>query len=988
MVTRTDGPFEYWEVTGDAVRAAAETPGSNAAVIQSLAGELEGDEKSAADAIEGDIEAGVKANTTAAKNAAQNLAAKGQYAVGLLNQFGVDIDTFDGTVNQINIDYLDQYQSRIFGLHHMPEYHSGEETIDYAGVAASIKADLMPRYQEAEATIDDDADHIASKFKQGPTDENVRELIQAGLIPLTSAGLWPDLKLSNDDVRQALQSAIENGTMPDFSTMSIDEIKTYLGDNPEVSDSILALMAAPQLSPALRNLVNAQAAVDADLLNSTLDEDPDQDTVAEVNAATARLAAINESIADGQPMTAAQGDYIETWLNTVGADNLTKVADHVRSSIPAGAPSYAIDSMVQARLAPIADAVLNYSNPAVHRDDAGIDQAGYYGGSTFIPADGKITLSEMPQAIQDLTAMRLGYENEPGNRLGVEPDVYTSNGPRGGTTTHESIGDEQFSDIANYDRYSGFADLMSSASDGVEGGADFSEALGDQAIQARQDLNAIAETASDTVTGYEQSTTGRGRGAADYAELDISAFNDGPMSDMLGVTARSEDGSSQLLLDKDNRQSLLAIDWNDSEGATSVITAGTDRAAEGGGDTELQARAAAAILTDVSEAPEQWAERMNEPMEDAALDTGLRWVDTFGVAGDTENGVDADGQDILGRDVGPTIALTDDAKENFMLFAAGTGDEQAVRFQAGMTHYGNQLIHDALHPDPDANLSANAQSDQLKSAMTWAGRAEGRMEAANIQSAMNEIGGEHAENVAQAIAANRETASNKAAATFVTSLASSGLGAIPGAGPFISAGLGATSGPIIHAIFEQTPVPDYESADDNERADMIATAKQDAEFSRDYRFAGLVSPQYAGSPDYAGLYEPDGTLRPFDELSGTDKNKLGNLGDNLYEDFSEAHPDQSSISRSETYDEAFSNTLESATVNLHEPDPDESEEEREEREQAESDAEAERMRLLLYGDNQREWDRWNQSMPLPQHPRGGTPEPRESPYDTTVGANG
>ncbi len=982
MVTRTDGPFDYWEVTGDAVRAAGEKPGSDAAVIQSLAGELEGDEKNAAAAIEGDIEAGVTANTTAARTAAQSLAAKGQYAVGLLNQFAGDVDTFDTTVNQINVDYNDQYQSRIFGLHHMPEYHSGEETIDYAGVAASVKAGLMPRYQQAEAAIDDAADQIASRFKQGPTDENVRELIRAGLIPLTSAGLWPGLTLTEDDVRQALQGAIDNGTMPDFATMTTDEIKTYLDDNPQVSDSMLALMTATQLSPALQNLVKAQAEVDADLLNSALDEDPDQDTLAEVEAATERLAAINESIADGHLMTAAQGDYIETWLNTVGADNLAKVSDHVRSSIPSGAPSYAIDSMVQARLAPIADAVLNYSNPAVQRDDAGIDQTAGSQGSASTPADGRITLSEMPQAIQDLTAMRLGYENEPGSRLGVEPDEYTTIGRNGGT--REIIGDEQFSSIANYDAYSGYAELMSSASDGVEGGADFSEALGDQAIQARQDLNAIAETASDTVTGYTSPPSGRGQ-SPEFGELDTFAFNDGPMSDMLGVTARSEDGSSRLLLNEDNRQSLLALDWSNSQGATDVITSGTDRDPSGGGDTTLQAHAAAAILTDVSEAPEQWGERMNEPMEDAVLDTGLRWVDTFGVTGDTAGSVTPDGHDILGRDVGPTIALTDEAKENFMLFAAGTGDEQAVRFQAGLTHYGNQLIHDALHPDPDAHLSANAQSDQLKSALTWAGRAEGRMEVANIQSAMNEIGGDHAEEVAQAIAANRETASNKAAATFVTSLASSGLGAIPGAGPFIGAGLGATTGPIIDSIFEADPVPDYESYDDNTRAGMIATAKEDAEFSRDYRFAGLVSPQYSGTPEYAGLYRPDGTLRPFDELSGTDKNMLGNLGDNLYEDFSEAHPGQSPVSRAETYDEAFGKIIEGATYNPHEVNPGESEEDREEREQAERDAEAERVRLLLYGDNQRDWDRWNQANPLPQQPRG--PSDRETPYDTTVGAN-
>lgn len=323
-----------------------------------------------------------------------------------------------------------------------------------------------------------------------------------------------------------------------------------------------------------------------------------------------------------------------------------------------------------------------------------------------------------------------------------------------------------------------------------------------------------------------------------------------------------------------------------------------------------------------------------------------------------------------------------------MLFAAGTGDEQAVRFQGGLTHYGDQLIYDALHPDPDANLSDNAQSDNMKSALTWAGRAEGRMEAANIQAVMNDTVSDHDEITAQAIADNRETAANKTAATFVTSLASSGLGAIPGAGPFISAGLGATTGPIIDAIFEEKPVPDYDSFDDNTRADMIATAKQDAETSRDYRFAGLAAAQNASSPEYAVLYNSDGTLRPLDDLSGTEKDKLGNLGDNIYEDFNQSHPTQSPVTRSETYDEAFALTLESAQVNLGEQNPDESEEDRDERLEAERTAEEARRRELLYGDNQAAWDRWNEANPQTPHPRGGTPAPRTSPYDTTVGANG
>jgi hypothetical protein len=258
MVTRTDGPFEYWEVTGDAVRAAAEAPGSDADVIQSLAGELEGDETRAANAIEGDIEAGVKANTTAAKTTAQSLAAKGQYAVGLLKQFGADVDTFDTTVNQINVDYNTRYDNTIFGMHHQPEYRSGEEKIDYAAVGASIKADLMARYHKAEGVIDDAADTIASMFKQGPTDANVRDLIRAGLIPLASASLYPTLVLTDDDKREALKATIKG--------MTPAQQAQYVKDHKEI-DAKTAEVISPEAQTILANDVAE------DVKNKTVDEE-------------------------------------------------------------------------------------------------------------------------------------------------------------------------------------------------------------------------------------------------------------------------------------------------------------------------------------------------------------------------------------------------------------------------------------------------------------------------------------------------------------------------------------------------------------------------------------------------------------------------------------------------------------------------------------------------------------------------------------------
>jgi hypothetical protein len=254
MVTRTTGPFEYWEVTGDAVRSAAATPASNAEAIQSLAGELEGDQVRAAQAIEGDITAGVVANPQIARSTAQNLAANGQYAVGLLRQFARDVDRFDSTVDGINVDYQSRISSAMTAMQHDPDHRDGTLAIDTTAVSAGIEADLRSRYLKAQGVIDDAADTIASMFKQGPTDDNVRDLIRAGLIPLTSASLYPTLTLTADDTRAALKAAvhamvlrlIDAGTLPpEVADMTPDAFRTYLIEHPDLATQLYAQEPRP-----------------------------------------------------------------------------------------------------------------------------------------------------------------------------------------------------------------------------------------------------------------------------------------------------------------------------------------------------------------------------------------------------------------------------------------------------------------------------------------------------------------------------------------------------------------------------------------------------------------------------------------------------------------------------------------------------------------------------------------------------------------------
>lgn len=80
-------PFEnyrdrYPGVSGDTIRADAESPAAHVTSLQGLLDELDGDGRRVVNSIEGDVKTVVALNPQTAAGSAQALAAKGQYAVG------------------------------------------------------------------------------------------------------------------------------------------------------------------------------------------------------------------------------------------------------------------------------------------------------------------------------------------------------------------------------------------------------------------------------------------------------------------------------------------------------------------------------------------------------------------------------------------------------------------------------------------------------------------------------------------------------------------------------------------------------------------------------------------------------------------------------------------------------------------------------------------------------------------------------------------
>ncbi len=270
MVERSDGPFEYYQeihggVNGDTIRADAQDPGLNASTIQALASELEGDAQQVAGQLSGDITTAVQANPKTASATAKTLAAKGHYAVGLITSFAGMVDAFDTTVNDLNHRYHSELASamRYAGQAAAATKDKADDAqVNEADMGPAIKGSLQPEYKAAVAKLDDDADSIASKFKQGATNANVRDLIAAGLIPLSAAAFYPGLELTTADKTSYWRNTL--GTMT--SQQQIDWINAHKDE--------LAPEAAQFVQPDVQEHFADEVA--NDIKNP---DDIDQDTV-------------------------------------------------------------------------------------------------------------------------------------------------------------------------------------------------------------------------------------------------------------------------------------------------------------------------------------------------------------------------------------------------------------------------------------------------------------------------------------------------------------------------------------------------------------------------------------------------------------------------------------------------------------------------------------------------------------------------------------
>nr|MCW2727838.1 hypothetical protein [Aeromicrobium sp.] len=251
--------------TAATIREAADSPSTHAATLQTLVTDLADDSQQIRSTIEGDFQDATAINLNPATAAARRLTQSGLYAVGLLNSLADTVETFDTEVETLNTELHDntyaRWQAQNNTTSDNSEAGSGDDGDDapelsYAEIKAEEKAKLQGRYDRAHTALETEADRVAGLFEGTPDLDDVKQLVLLGYIPLTMAGVWPDLELTDDERQQAVRE------------MTPQEQAEYVQNTEDLPPG-LADVISPEAQQILAN----------DVAGDIKDKDIDGDTV-------------------------------------------------------------------------------------------------------------------------------------------------------------------------------------------------------------------------------------------------------------------------------------------------------------------------------------------------------------------------------------------------------------------------------------------------------------------------------------------------------------------------------------------------------------------------------------------------------------------------------------------------------------------------------------------------------------------------------------
>jgi len=144
-------------------------------------------------------------------------------AGGSVNRWAQAIADYNSGVDALNAEYATA-RAASFGVP-APDYDSPaarqdpeQVARDHAGRVADAEQALLSalrtRLQALEQALDDAATSVSAMLDDGPSDQALLALFQAGALPMTVPGLLPDVDFSSIDVRAWLEQLAKYGDLP------------------------------------------------------------------------------------------------------------------------------------------------------------------------------------------------------------------------------------------------------------------------------------------------------------------------------------------------------------------------------------------------------------------------------------------------------------------------------------------------------------------------------------------------------------------------------------------------------------------------------------------------------------------------------------------------------------------------------------------------------------------------------------------------------
>lgn len=373
-----------------------------------------------------------------------------------------------------------------------------------------------------------------------------------------------------------------------------------------------------------------------------------------------------------------------------------------------------------------ADGLLNLSRGGEQNTDSGLPPFSYAPGGEMISRSG------LPPSVEQILSSDIGKV-----QLTPQQGVDTSDAPM--------LRRAEWKDghwvVDNYDTDTGFANLLTMADHGMSGSDDFSRNLAEAGIRWKQDENAVQTNTATWLGAVHQLWNGgeiKGPSDAERAlgfppdmhhadpnNLDL-AMSDTGASNALATAARNSFASAEVLMNTDDRQAVLGLNWHDGDGAAQLIVSGTapdptnaqiDPAHPG---KSIRNEAALAVMQDTGSDYQTLVRGLSDPVKNALTTVAIDHLSAFasptiGASDNVTTITLPDGRTIDG------VQLSDNTSGNFLKMIGMLGPKQYGALHAAALEQGAQWIHDVPTDLARPGNSGAAYASNLDSRITAAG---------------------------------------------------------------------------------------------------------------------------------------------------------------------------------------------------------------------------------------------------------------------------